>query len=137
MNIPVRVRNLIKKHGTNNPYTLCMYLNINVLFCELGDIKGYYKKCLRKKFIVLNSDLDEFSRKIVLAHELGHAVLHNSKDINLMKDYYLLPKNSRLEKEANSFAAELLFNEEDEEYFYKYKVDIKILKELSSLKCKK
>ena len=81
INIPRRVSNLIKKWGTRNPFLLCKYLKIDIMYRDLGDIKVYYKKSVGKKIIVLNEKLDEFSLKVVLAHELGHALLHTSKEI--------------------------------------------------------
>lgn len=48
MNIPLRVRNLKRKYSTNNPFKLCEYLGILVIYSDLGDIKGYSIKRLRK-----------------------------------------------------------------------------------------
>ncbi|WP_130890226.1 ImmA/IrrE family metallo-endopeptidase [Fusobacterium ulcerans] len=135
INIPRRVSNLIKKWETRNPFLLCKYLKIDIMYRDLGEIKGYYKKSVGKKIIVLNEKLDEFSLKVVLAHELGHALLHTSKEINFMKEHHLLPKSSIWEYEANKFAAELLIDEEMEyEYLYEVKLNIKVLEELKSLK---
>ncbi len=39
LNIPLRVRNLIKKHGTKNPYVLCKLLNIHIRYMDLGKYK--------------------------------------------------------------------------------------------------
>ncbi|WP_110943038.1 ImmA/IrrE family metallo-endopeptidase [Inediibacterium massiliense] len=50
------------------------------------------------------------SIKIVLAHELGHAILHSSKDIYFLKEYSLFP-TGKYEIQANTFAAELLIDE--------------------------
>ena len=36
INIPIRVRNLIKKWGTRNPFKLCEYLGIYITFKDLG-----------------------------------------------------------------------------------------------------
>lgn len=107
-----RVRKLVKEWGTRNPFKLCEYLKIRIRYADLDDIQGYYKVFKKTKYIVLNENLDEFSMKIVLAHELGHAVLHK-KEINLMKETFLIPKHSVYEREANKFAAELLLVDED------------------------
>lgn len=135
IDIPVRVKNLVKKWETRNPFLLCKFLKIDILYCELGNIKGYYKKSLGKKIIVLDTNLDEFSKKVVLSHELGHALLHSSKYVNYMKDYQLLPKTSILEYEANKFAAELLIDKDMQEYYYdNCMLDNRILNELENLK---
>lgn len=109
-NIKLRVENLIKKYNTRNPYKLCEKLKIIIFYTDLGGIKGYYKKVLKNKYIVINENLDDYSRKIVLCHELGHALLHSNKDINFMKKNFL-NFTSELENEANKFAAELLLNQ--------------------------
>ena len=115
VNIPRIVKNLVKKYETRNPFKLCLYLGIIVLYKDLGETKGYFEKILGKKVIVLNEKLDEFSMRVVLAHELGHALLHSSKYVQFMQSYSLLPKTSLLENEANKFAAELLIDEKIEE----------------------
>lgn len=139
VNIPKIVKNLVKKYETIDPFKLCYYLGIIVLYKDLGETKGYFEKILGKKVIVLNEKLDEFSMRVVLAHELGHALLHSSKYVQFMQSYSLLPKTSLLENEANKFAAELLINEkiEDYEYHYNCSIDIKILNRLQELKYEK
>lgn len=136
MDIRRRVRNLEKKYGTRNPYKLCKMLKINILYMDLGNIKGIYKKVITNKFIVINENLDDFCKEVVLAHELGHALLHHSKEIQALKDYDLFPNfNSQLEIEANTFAAELLIDDNIEsDYILNPSIDIKILEQLKALK---
>ncbi len=139
MDIKRRVKNLEKKYGTRNPYKLCEFLNIEVIYMDLGNLKGIFKKVITNNFIVINENLDEFCQKVVLAHELGHAILHNSKDIQTLKDYDLFPKYSnRLEVEANTFAAELLIDDDfdNDEYIENPSIDIRILEQLKELKYK-
>ena len=106
-NIELRVKNLIEKYNIKNPYKLCEKLNIDIVYTDLGSIKGYFQKVLRNKYIVINEKLDEKSKLIVLCHELGHAVLHQTKEINFMKKNFIYYSNS-LENEANEFAREIL-----------------------------
>lgn len=136
-NIPIRVKNLIRTWGSRNPFTLCSYLKIYVFFKDLGEIKGFYEKINGRKVIVINSNLDKFAQKIVCAHELGHAIMHSSKQIQFSREHTLFPKHSLYEEEANKFAAELLIDENDDEYIYNCKIDFKVLKELKELKYKK
>ena len=82
-------------------------MNINIIYTDLGSIKGYFQKVLRKKYIVINESLSEESRLIVLCHELGHAVLHQTKEVNFMKKNFIYYSNS-LENEANEFARVIL-----------------------------
>ena len=136
LNIPLRVRNLIKKHGTKNPYILCKLLNIHIRYMDLGNVKGVYKKIVTNKFIIIDEKLSEVMQMIVLCHELGHAVLHNSKEIQSFKDCDLFPRvSNRIEDEANIFAAELLFDENNEIYETEInKRDLKILENLKNMK---
>ena len=134
MNIKLRVRNLINRCNSKNPFKICKILNIKIIYKDIGKIKGYYTTCLRKKIIVLNENLDVLSMKIVLAHELGHAILHK-KEINLMKETFMFPKNSKVEKEANQFAAELLIDEFlTDEYINFSSSELEIFEELCKLK---
>ena len=112
-NIHARVKHLVREYETRCPLRMSKYLNINVVHKEYQlHTKGYYIKILRNKFIVVNSILDECSQMIVLAHELGHAVLHSSEPICFIREYTLFP-TGRYEIEANKFAAELLIDDHD------------------------
>lgn len=139
MNIKLRVKNLEKKYGTRDPYKLCKRLKINIIYMDLGEIKGIYKKVVTNKFIVINENLDKFCQKVVLAHELGHAILHHSKEIQALKDYDLFPRfSNQIEVEANTFAAELLIDGDfdNDEYIENPSIDIRILEQLKELKSK-
>jgi hypothetical protein len=112
-NIKLRVKNLTEKYNTNNPYKLCEKLGVTVMYFNLGEIKGCFQRILKRKYIFINENLDEYSQKVVLCHELGHAIFHNSKNINFMKKSFL-NYTSKLENEANEFAAELLSYDNEE-----------------------
>ena len=106
-NMKLRVKNLVEKYNTSNPYILCEKLNIEIRYFYYEDIKGFFRKVLRRKYIIINEKLDEYSQLVVLCHELGHAIYHSSKNKLLMKINFLnyVPE---LEKEANEFAIELM-----------------------------
>lgn len=97
---------LIKKYNTNNPYDLADYLGINIVKRPLGKIKGCYELIKRHKFIFLNSDFDE-ELTVVCSHELGHAIMHPYTNCKFIKNYTLF-LTSKIEIEANTFAAHLL-----------------------------
>ena len=40
MDIRRRVVNLERKYGTRNPYKLCKRMKINIIYMDLGNIKG-------------------------------------------------------------------------------------------------
>lgn len=108
MDIKSCVVDLLKTHETADPYRLAASMGIRVYELDLPiGIRGFYVIIKEERFIALNHILNASARRIVVAHELGHVVLH--------KDYghYLLPgqcyrRSSRREAEANEFAARLL-----------------------------
>ena len=111
-NIKLRVKNLVKKYNTTDPYKICQKLGIIVLYEDLGIVKGFCKSTMGMKIIMINSVFSAFAQKIILAHELGHAILHSDYDTAFMKDHFL-SFSDILENEANKFAAELLINAYD------------------------
>ncbi|WP_197034510.1 ImmA/IrrE family metallo-endopeptidase [Streptobacillus canis] len=118
MSIKQVVDEIVDTYRTNDPSSIAKKANIEVMYRELGNIKGFYKKMGEMKFIAINDDLSEFMEKMVLAHELGHAFLHDDDAIEFKENF--INASSFLEKEANTFAAYLLFgymNEEEEEYY--------------------
>lgn len=97
-----------KKFNTNNPFTIAGNLNIQVYQFPLGRLSGYYKYLKHHKCIYINSDIENESFKdTVMAHELGHAIIDPKENCYFMNKYTLL-LTSKIEKRANTFAAELL-----------------------------
>lgn len=137
MDISLRVKNLVAIYNTYDPIRIANLRGIDIEYYDLGEIKGFYKKILGNRFIGINETLDEFSSLVGTAHELGHDVLHGTKQIQFMKDNLLLPKHDIIEIQANKFVAELLLYEgADYDYILKSgtEIDKKILKMLIELK---
>ena len=107
-NYKLRAKNLVTKYNTNNPLELANELNIEIMYVKLPEsIRGFFMRMLHNKFIVLNADLPYKIQKIVVSHELGHAILHKGYGYYLHADMnYYVP--SKREKEANAFAVHLL-----------------------------
>ena len=61
----------------------------------------------RNKCIWINENLEGNERLFVMAHELGHAILHPRENCYFIKHKTLF-LNSRKEQEANKFAIDLL-----------------------------
>lgn len=114
INIRIRVKHLVQKFRTRDPEKIAKELNIIIKKVPFKSqkTKGFFKKQFGKKFIVVNSNLSELLQKIVIAHELGHAMLHASKLTSYIHEFTLFPRG-RHENDANKFAAELLINELD------------------------
>lgn len=134
MNIKLRAKNLIERCGTKNLFRICEKLKIDIIFTNIGDIKGFYNSVLGNKYIIINEMLSEAEAKVVLAHELGHAILHSTRCTRFMLDYTNIIRTAKQEKEANEFASYLLreiFGEDDilqDEFMLK----IEILQEIKS-----
>jgi Zn-dependent peptidase ImmA (M78 family) len=105
------VRQIIKKHKSNDPFQIAKEKNIIVLFEELGSTLGFYSSYKRIQFIHLNNQLDEMMQRFVCAHELGHAVLHPKSNTPFLRTNTLFSVE-KLELEANTFAVELLLTDE-------------------------
>ncbi len=61
----------------------------------------------RHKCIFLNENLSESELRFVIAHELGHAILHPRQNCYFIRNRTFLSAD-RIEVEANTFAVELL-----------------------------
>lgn len=105
-----RVNYLIKKYGTRNPFELADCLGIELVIAPLGDIAGAYLYLNRRRTIFLNDTLSQYEKFVVMAHELGHAELHKRENCYFIKNKTLL-LTSKLEIQANYFAAELLIDQ--------------------------
>ncbi len=105
-----KVNALIKKYGTRDPFELAEALGIIVVIGKMRNISGAYLYHERQRTIFINEELDEFERIVVMAHELGHAELHRYENCYFIKNKTLL-LTSKLEIQANCFAAELLIDE--------------------------
>ena len=109
--------------GSRDPIRIA----IGIAICPLGELSGFYKLIKRKKWIFINEDLmDSDMFRVVVAHELGHAFLHRTKECAFIKNRTLL-LTSWVEREANMFAAELLIPdcEQDTIVYPKELLDIK------------
>ena len=94
--------------GSRDPMKIAKFANIGIQICSLGEFSGFYRLIKHKKWIFINEDLlDTDMFQVVLAHELGHAFLHRTRDCAFIKNHTLL-LTSKIEQEANHFAAELL-----------------------------
>ena len=111
MNDYVRKRALAyrRKFNTSDPFELADALGIEVMVCDIGSRLGCYMYLKRSKCIWINESLEGNERTFVMAHEVGHAVLHPKENCYFLNQTFL---NTRIEQEANAFAAELLISDD-------------------------
>lgn len=98
------------KFNTNNPFEIADNIGILYQYCELN-FEGCYMFLKKHRYIFINKALKEHEMRMVMAHELGHAILHQKNNCYFIKNRTLL-LNSKMEREANTFAAELLISDE-------------------------
>lgn len=103
----------IRITGTRDPVEIAKSIGIGIAIFPLGNIAGNYKLLKRKRWIFVNEDIPSDSPlfRIVVAHELGHAVLHRKENCAFLKSKTLL-LTSGIEREANIFAAYLLISDD-------------------------
>lgn len=131
------VSRLVRLHETRNPFTIAKREGYTVMYKDWSEIKGFFFKALKRRFIVINQNMDELSKRIVCAHELGHGEIHDIAKIRFLKERTLFPVHSEAEREANFFAAELILDDSFELDFYidgGQMPDIDILNKLVEIK---
>lgn len=106
------IKELIENTGSTDIYDIISSLSINV---KKHTGKTFYCQINGKKYIYLDENLSEDITPFVLAHELGHAVLHKEEI------YHYSPLSitkTATEREADYFAFKLLDKEIDQSYQY-------------------
>lgn len=99
----------LKKYDpTFDPYTLCQKLDIEILYFELGSILGFKTTYCGVSLIYINKDLPLLTKRFVIAHELGHIILHRGIKPLLLQYFDNSHFISQFENEADTFAIILL-----------------------------
>lgn len=116
------VSQLIQKYDTNNPFEIARQLKIEYLIGPLGNRCGCYMYLKRHRCIFLNENLLEHELKLVMAHELGHAILHRTQNCYFIRHETFLSID-KIEIEANKFAMELLIPDESLSEYKEYTIE--------------
>lgn len=92
---------------------IAKHLGIQIAYLPLGNTLGHYQYIKRTKWIFVNEDIldNENLLHIVVAHELGHALLHVRENCCFMSHHTLL-LTSKIERQANLFASVLLITDD-------------------------
>ncbi len=112
------VERLINKSGTRDATAICNDLDIILCYNPMGSAesgcKGFFAVFYGESCITVNNRLSDKVARLILAHELGHAVLHRDEAVkSTLTDFASFDPTNVLEREANLFAAELLINDEE------------------------
>ena len=107
INIPVRVRHLVEKFGTSDPYRLAKDLRCEIIVGDTpAHINGMWRWILRRRYIFINERLNEWQQAAVLCHELAHIICHPRYRAFSMRGWSY--SSTSKEREANQFAALLM-----------------------------
>ena len=121
---------LIKKYETRNPFALAWYLEIpaHKVYHPESNLPGLTSFVASRASIFINEAYFEIAQRMdplytdemaeddmmqVCAHELGHAILHKKETgTGMIKEYEIFNVRTRLESEANQFAAGIRIDQE-------------------------
>lgn len=119
--IEKKANNLIEKYKTRNPRKILEQRGVVVMpFKGETKLLGMYTILLDTRFIFYNPSIAEEMKNMVLAHELGHDVLHQEEAQNKrIYEFEIFNIENKLETEANLFASHLLLDEKEIEYLAK------------------
>lgn len=109
-------RGIRRNWRTNDPFEIAKRLGIRVLIRDVN-LNGFKAQTIQMEgyptIISINGAYAPFSRKVLCAHELGHAILHEGQSVVNHFDVTSHNVNSNVEYEANLFTLALLGNEKD------------------------
>lgn len=112
MTIKNYATSLARDHGTRDPFRIARGLGYIIVQMPLAGIRGYYQYIDRCHVIYIDNRLDENKAAFVCAHEIGHSKLHKGFN-RLFMDTRTFAVTSKFEIEANKFAVDLLFDDDD------------------------
>ena len=100
----------VRHFGTTDPFEIADRLGV---LYQIGNCKhdGCYMFLKNHRYIFLSNRLSKEELKLVMAHELGHALLDRKANCYFIRNKTLL-LNSKLERRANFFAAHLLITDD-------------------------
>ena len=123
MDLKRTATSLVRKYGTRDPFRIADAMGISIVRVPLNGIRGFYQYVKRCRIIYISSDLCEADARFVCAHELGHVLLHRGYNRIFMDSHTYFP-TSRYELEANRFAVDLLFDDDDLREFLEHPVQV-------------
>lgn len=114
---------LVRRCGTKDPFRIAKDLGFLVIRTPLRGIRGFFQYAKRCSIIYIDSSLEDREASFVCAHELGHAILHRGCNRIFMDKHTYFPVN-RQEIEADRFAVDLLFDDDELRDFLDHPVQV-------------
>lgn len=107
---------IVDTYGTRNPRDLADDLDVTVMYRDFNQQKGVFTTIEGQPFVFVNNNLVEEQQNIVLAHELGHFLLHLDElgaSPMLVEENFFNKSSNRQEYEANLFTSQLLLPDDE------------------------
>lgn len=118
-----KAQELVEKFYTSDPFEICDNLGIHIIYCELPErVEGFFQNILDEFVVYVNNNISEDKIDGVVAHELGHIIMHSELNVLFLKENTYLNVD-KYELEANIFSAYLNFDK------YEYSENIYSLSE--------
>ena len=114
---------LVRKCKTRDPFRIAQELGYVVMRVPLKGIRGFYQRLKKRHVIYIDCDLPEQEARFVCAHEIGHAQLHRGHN-RIFTDTNTYFAVDRQEVEANRFAVDLLYDDDDLRFFLDYPIQL-------------
>ena len=110
--IKSKVDKLVRHYKTRDPFEMVKGMNVVLIYYPLAGVRGFYQYFKRNNIIYIDDSLSDSEKRFVLAHEIGHMILHKKSNAIFM-DTRTCMKTSGYELEADMFAMHLLVSDED------------------------
>ena len=107
---------IFRTYENRRPEKIAKEMGILIVPAPFKKQKGAYKVIERQPIIFINDHLPPVIREIVFGHELGHHLLHREEAIQAggFQEFNLFDmRESRMEYEANLFAAQLMLSDDE------------------------
>lgn len=108
-----KANNIVKHTGTRNTLQIASELGIKIYYGDYHDLLGMYTYRWKQRIVLLNNNLDDYLRHMVLAHEIGHDTYHRDLAETGLKEFTLFNMKNDTEYVANAFAAHLLLDNDE------------------------
>ena len=114
---------LVRKYQTRDPFRIAEELGYVVIRLPLKGIRGFYQWLHRRHVIYIDSGLPEPVARFVCAHEIGHIQMHRGLN-RIFTNTNTHFTGNRQEIEADRFAVDFLYADEDLRFFLEYPVQL-------------
>lgn len=112
MNCKRMAESLVRKYKTRDPFRIAKDLGFVVVRTPLQGIRGFYQYVKRCYVIYIDAALNDHDARFVCAHEIGHALMHRGLN-RIFMDSHTYFQTNRYEIDANRFAVDLLYDDDD------------------------